>query len=936
MSLFILTIIFCFSCTNSGQLIPIKLQVEGVSNPECIDIRNPRFSWQIKSETRGQSQTAFHLIVASSKENIEKNIGDMYDSGKIHSSDNTFISYQGKKLESAKIYYWKVKIWDKDNNPGIWSQNSRWTTGLIYPEDKKAKWIANKYKEIRAPLFRKEFIVNKPIKNAFAFATGMGIYYLYVNGEKLGDTFADPGMTDYKSRIIYGCYDLKQHINSGKNIIGLFLGEGMGAFSPGDKNRFKNHNKAEGLYEKPMGWFQLVLEYQDGTKQTIISDSSWKSKSSHIIYNNFYGGEDYDANIEDKDWATIKFIDKDWMETEEMEVKANLEARICPPMRIKETFIPIKAINPEPGLFCYDLGQNIGGIWRVKIKGEKGTQLKIRGSERLENSNFEPQMEPDSKLNLNHYHHAGEYYFRDCYSNYTLSGENEEIYQPSFFYSGFRYLQIETNKPESIDTLEPEGCFVYTDLQKSGDFECSDTLLNQLHKMTKYTLKGIFKSAPLSNPHSEKFGWLGDSHLFSESANFNFYMYPLWKNWLEDFRVSQLATKKGIIVSVNPPYRRKEVALPISATYGATFPITVLNTYRYYGDKQIIEKYYEGVKEWCDYLASVDSSFIVPSIWSDHGNPGISPSGDYVSRGKCPEIGHLVATAHYYKTAQIVTEMAEILNKKDDIDKYSILANNIQRSFNNFFFNKNKGIYEELPSPIGYCSIQTANLLPLQFGMVPKKYVKTVLSNVINDINSHHNGNLFTGIFGTKSLMNVLPEYGYQELLYHIIHQEDYPGYVYWIRNGATTLWEFWNGESDHMHARFGTVEEFNFEQVLGINSPNSYKTSPGFKHIHIEPWIDGNIKWAKGFLETANGKILVNWVKDGQKLKIDIEIPPNSNATLVLPYYYNSIYESDNLLKINKIEPKKNVFNKEINVSTSNQKLRIQISSGKYFFTLS
>jgi alpha-L-rhamnosidase len=261
------------------------------------------------------------------------------------------------------------------------------------------------------------------------------------------------------------------------------------------------------------------------------------------------------------------------------------------------------------------------------------------------------------------------------------------------------------------------------------------------------------------------------------------------------------------------------------------------------------------------------------------------------------------------------------------------LADNIQDAFNSNFFNKNKGIYEELPSPEGYSSLQTANLLPLEFEIVPEIYIKNVLQNIINDINIYHNGHLSTGIIGTKSMMEVLPKYNFQKLLFDIIHQKDYPGFGYWVYNGATTIWQNWSDTGDHMHAMYGTVEEFNFNHVLGIRSPNNGKTTPGFKHIHIEPWVNGEISWAKGFLESPHGKISVNWMNNGKNLIFKVNIPVNSNATIVLPAQYSTIYESNNLLTIN--NPSEQSNNDHIQIHDNSQKLKIRISSGQYSFML-
>jgi alpha-L-rhamnosidase len=933
--LFLVSVTLLYSCQKNSmdRLNPVNLKIEGLTDPGCVDAAKPRFSWQAVSEARGQEQTAYRIIVASSEDNIRKNIGDMFDSKKIRSSENLFLPYEGKTLESAGTYYWKVKIWDKNNKPGNWSQHNSWNTGLINMDDKKARWIANRDENIRAPLLRKEFVLEKPVKNAYAYVSGVGIYYFFVNGMKAGDAFIDPPLTDYRERILYRFYDVKSFLNEGKNAMGLFLGEGMGAFSIAREDRARNRNKDTGPYDKPMGWLQLEIEYEDGTKETLITDKSWKTNASHISYNNFYGGEDINANQEIENWSDVSLNDENWDHAEEIQMAARLQVSMLPPVRIKETFLPIFTTNPEPGIFCYDFGQNIGGIWRLKMKGDSGTRITIRGSERLEGSDYESDLNPDSRINLS-FMHAGNAYFMNCFSDYILSGKPEEIYQPSFFFHGFRYLHIETNTPENIDLLEPEASFVYTDLQKAGEFECSDTLLNRIYRMAENTVKGVLKSNLLSNPHSEKYGWLGDDHLASEAANINFNMYPVIKNWLEDMDVSQKALGDWKVTDVNPSYRIERVTTPTGPAWGATLPVYVLSSYRYYGDLQIVEKYFENVKGWCDYLTSVSEDYIVRDKYGDWGAPGYTPEGNHTQRSP-RNIIPLIGTAYYYRTVEIVAELAGILGRTSEKEQYKNLAENIKNSFNVHFLNKEKGIYEDSAPPEGFCTMQTANLLPLEFGMVPEDYIETVLKNLVKNITLQHTGNLSTGFVGTKSLMVVLPKYGLKQLLYDIIRQDDYPGYGYLVKNGATTLWEFWDGLGDHMHPNFLPVQEFHMKHVLGIHSPNTGKTTPGFKHIHIEPWVNGEISYAKGFLECPQGKIAVEWKKDEANLTCVLNIPFNSTASIVLPVEYNMIYESGKLL-MDKGNPSKMSVPGITDILVNTENLEIQLGSGNYSFLLS
>lgn len=919
-----------FSCVKESEGLKVtKLRCENLKNPNSIQLSNPRFSWLLESSLRGDEQTAVQLLVASSPE-LLPDAPDVWNSGKVESNTN-FLDYEGSELQSATKYYWVLKAWDKDERPTVWSNTSTFGTGFLKSSDLKAQWIAADNSEERAPLFRKEFDLNKDVKRATVYVSGIGAYYLHVNGKAIGKDFMNPGFTEYEKRITYQAYDLTSYLANGGNCLGLHIGEGFGAYSKVREGRFSNRNKKLGPYEKPMAWLQLEIEFTDGTKETLITDETWKSNGSHITYNHFFGGEDVDARLKTEGWSEYGLNESNWQAVETVDVLGQLEASIMPPMRLKEVYKPVVSYHSEKGVYTYDIGQNIGGIWRVKVKGKKGTTIKVRGAEKIANEETKRQLRKDDKLSFTDQHgSSGPSFTGDVFSNYTLSGKGIETYQPSFFYSGFRYLQVDVENPDDIESLEIEGVAVYTDLELGGSFECSDEVLNRLHTMTNRTVKGIMQSVPNSNPNSEKYGWTGDIHLFFDAANYSLYMLPLWNNWLKDVTSTQSMTGQGAIPHLIPNYTKYG---PTSATWGAVLPITVLDGYKYYGDKRLVENFYESVKSWCDYLKSTSEMLVVRGIWGDHVQPGVSENGELKSRGSTKEIASLISTAYFYRTAEIVVELAEIMDVQEDVLAYGKLAEDIKNRFNTVFYNSSKGFYEEgYPEDRAYDVFQAVNFIPLEFNLVKEHNREALLDTLVENISKEHNMHLMTGIMGSKALVRVLSRYGYHDFLNEIIHQKTAPGWGYWVDTEATTLWQTWPKHGDHMHAMFGFVDEYNLNTILGIGSPNYGKSEIGFKHTIIEPYLEGKVKWAKGHLLTPQGAIGVDWKKEGNSILLKVDVPVNSTATLVIPNHYQKVSESGKIVWGN--EQFKSVPG-IIDILKKQGKITIELASGAYQFMM-
>ena len=485
------------------------------------------------------------------------------------------------------------------------------------------------------------------------------------------------------------------------------------------------------------------------------------------------------------------------------------------------------------------------------------------------------------------------------------------------------------DNPDDIESLEIEGVAVYSDLEPGGSFECSDKVLNRLHTMTDRTVKGIMQSAPNSNPHSEKYGWTGDIHLFFDAANYSLYMLPLWTNWLKDVSAAQSMLGRGAIPHLVPNYTKYG---PTTASWGAVLPIAVLDGYRYYGDKRLVETFYENVKDWCEYLKSTSDKLVVKGIWGDHVQPGVDTGGDVKNRFSTKETAKLIATAYFFRTAEIVAELAEIIGNQKDANAYRKLAEDIYHRFNTVFYNESQGIYEEgYPEDEAFDVFQTVNFIPLDFNIVEEDKREALLDALVENITVEHDTHLMTGIMGSKALLRTLSRYGYHDLLFDIIHQRSAPGWGYWVDIEATTLWQCW-ASCDQMHAMFGSVDEYNLNTILGINSPSYGKSGIGFKHIFIEPYVAGEVKWAKGHLVTPKGPVGVDWKMEDNSLSVKVEVPVNATATLIVPDNYQGISESGKPVWDNAgFQSADGVTG----IQTKDGKVAIELGSGSYSFLM-
>ena len=801
--------------------------------------------------------------------------GDQWDSGKVASAESVHVIYAGKPLASGQSYYWKVRYWDSGDHASPYSAAARFETGLFESAAWKGKWIGG------ANQIRKEFsLPGRPIR-ARAYVAGVGYYELRVNGHKAGDHVLDPAWTTYDKRVLYTVYDITDRLRAGPNAVGVMLGEG---WFKGRALRMQIHAEVEG-----------------GQSLDVATDGSWKTMPGPIQQDSVYDGEVYDARLETAGWDRAGFDDAHWKAASLIDgPKGVLSAQMMPPIRVTDTLNPVKMTTPRPGVYIYDLGQNISGVVELRVRGPRGARVQLRHAELLYD---------DGTLNVENLRAA------KATDVYFLRGDGSlEIYQPRFTYHGFRYVEL-TGYPGApkFDTLRAK--VVHSDVRPSGGFSSSKQILNQIQRNIVWGIQDNLHSVPTDcNQRDERMGWMADAHLYAETAMLNFDMPAFYTNFLRDIHDVQGAD--GTVTDTVP---HRYGSRPADPAWGMAYPLLTWYMYEYYGDRRILEQHYDGVKAWTDYLRTRSRDGILD----------YSYYGDWVPIEKTP--GNLVSTAMYYWSADLVSQMATVLGKTADAESYRKQADGVKDAFNAKFLNAATGLYGG--------GTETAQILPLFLNIVPDSRRGGVSAALRDDLVYTRNTHFTTGILGTKYLFPWLTRTGNSDLAYELATQTTYPSWGYMIENGATTLWELWQNKTgpsmnSHNHPMFGSLGAWFYNALAGI-SPDDAK--PGFEHIVIAPQVVRDLKWAAGSLDTIRGTVASSWSRSDDGLRLEVGIPVGSQAEVRIPDLGLSpaiLAESGRAIwKDGKFEPGVAGIT---GARASDGTLVVEVGSGHYVFALS
>ncbi|MBK5203522.1 MAG: family 78 glycoside hydrolase catalytic domain [Prolixibacteraceae bacterium] len=911
--------ILSVSCQKQTTKV-IDLQCEYLSQPHGVDTYSPRFSWKITSEQRGVYQKAYQIIVSDNKENIQENIGNCWDSEKINSESTINIAYNGIALKSNQDYFWRVCFWNSQNKR-VWSKVSFFHTGLFQPSDWQAIWVTTKEEIIDAsPIFRKEFTVKKGLKQAYAFISAAGIDEFYINGKKVGDHVLDPNITDYRKTILYSAYDVTKELRDGLNAAGVMLGNGAYNIRR-TKGRFSwNSNRSLG---NPCFIVQIYLRYKDGSSEVISSDELWKYSWGPITFNNYYGGENYDAQKEQEGWAVAGFKDQNW----ENSVSAKnpggiLKSQMIPPVKVVDTISPVSEQHDSTGVYLFDLGQNIGGWWRIHVIGKAGQTIRICGAETLNDSLFSQPLKKGDRLSTKQNYHAG------VWSDYTLKSDEEEMYEPRFFYSGFRYIEVRTKDKQDLKNVKIEGRVVHNALKRNGTFESSDTLINRIHECGIWSQMANTVSYPTDCPHREKGAYCGDGQIEAEASIHDFQMASFYTKWVNDMRDAQ--TEDGWIPNTAPTLVG---GMGGGVAWGSACILVPWWMFHYYSDMRVLKETYPTMKKYIGFLNNTgktdenpDEPYIIDNFkgyWYCLGEwcaPGEKPDGPNHS---------VVNTFYYYYDVLLMSKIAAILGNTSDADSYKALSDTIKDVYIKKFFNDKTYLYGSEKV------FQTYQILSLVGNLIPEGYRDKVFNTLVNDIHEKED-HLGTGIIGTKCLWPVLLTGNEDELVYKIVNQTTFPGYGYWLKKGETTLLEDWHARSSHNHEMFGSVTEYFFKYLAGIQSPMEGNTSIAYSHIYLQPRIPDSLSFVNASVETIAGKVVSEWEKHGNTFRYHVNIPANTTATVVLPTFDYDKFSVKNgnayLWKDNKTDQS---FPFIRTIKKDGDQMKIEILSGDYNFVL-
>lgn len=914
-------LLFTMSCSESEKTTTAitNLSCEYLENPLGVDVLQPRFSWNITSGERGVTQSAYRLIVGENLNEVEKGTSNIWDSGKISSDNMVNIEYEGTPLQSNKKYFWKVQVWT-DNENAIGSEPASFHTGLLAEKDWKAKWITTKETITTAsPLLRKEFSVDKKVEHAYAFVTAGGFYELYLNGTKVGDHLMDPAITEFTKTVLYSTFDVTELLKEGENVVGAMLGNGAYNMLRSD-NRYAWRRGGGGT---PPGLLaQINITHTDGSQSVLISDESWKSTPGPITFNNFFGGEDYDARKEIEGWGTPEFDDQNWENVvAATEPGGKLKSQMMPPVKVRETIKPVTSTNDTSGVYLYDLGQNIVGWWKVSVKGEPGVTIRLTGAETLNDSLFPKPLEVGDILSTKNRYHS------QVWTDYTLKGTETETYEPRFFYSGFRYIKVETSNKQNLDEIEVSGRVVNSALERNGTFSSSEPLLNQIHEAGLWSQIGNTVFYPTDCPHREKGGYNGDGQVIAETSMHDFHMASFYTKWINDMRDTQ--EENGRIPNTSPTLVG---GMGGGVAWGSAYILIPWWMYNYYNDTRILAEHYPTQKRYLMYLKDLamnDSNPEEEYIINDFGSYWFS-LGEWCAPGQSDGPNHpVVSTYYYYYNAVLMAKIAEKLGKTEDAREFEALSTTIKNAFNDKFFDEETGFYgaEEV--------YQTYQLLALNGEIIPDGYREKVVNTVVDDIIARDN-HLNTGILGTKYLWTTLSKEGFDDLTFEVATQTTFPSYGYWIENNSTTLLEHWSGRSSHNHEMFGSIVEYYYKYLAGIQSPMEGKTSVAYKHIYLEPRVSEKLESVSASYETVQGEVAVNWKKSATAFQYHVSIPANTTASVILPAFDfqnitisegdTKVWENDNFIPGNHgIE----------NVKNNSGYFEVTIGSGNYTFKL-
>ncbi|TJZ63285.1 alpha-L-rhamnosidase [Sphingobacterium olei] len=866
-----------FSASAESQKTALTLQpgilsCEYISNPLGLETATPRFSWTLAASARNQMQQAYEILVSDNLKDAQSGKGNMWQPGKINSDQSLHVTYAGKPLKSFKRYYWRIRVYNQDGISSPWSKPVWFETAMLNPGDWTAQWIGDGspqfekdedfYQEDPSPLFRKQFRASKKPASARLYISGHGYYEAYINGEKVGDHVLDPGWTSRGKQALYSVYDVTPLIRKGNNTTGVMLGNGF--YNPLPLRLFGAHDIRRAQETgRPCLKAEIHITYTDGTTEKIITDESWMTAPGPIIRNSVYLGEHYDATKEVANWntnspaQTLAGWKKAVLTTGPT---GKLSVQMQPPVRITKVLQPIGVKEVKPGTFVFDMGQNFAGVARIKVQGPAGKQITLKYGEDVYKDgslNFMTAVTGQIKRG-NGGPGAPQIAWQE--DSYILKGSGVEIWSPRFTFHSFRYVEV-TGWPGTPTLDAIEGLRMNADLEQNGTFSCSNPLFNKINDIAQWTFLSNVFSVQSDCPAREKLGYGGDIVGTAETFIYNYDMANFYKKAIQDFRNDQRANGG---FTETAPY----VGIADHGQGGGTgplgwqlaYPFMLKQLYDFYGDRQVIEEGYPAFRSQMDFLKTQTTDYLFYKDIGDHEALGPKPDA-------------LTAALFYYHHAILIAEFAEILGKSSDAADYKKLAETIKAAVNQKYAADTTGKYDN--------GTQSAQIFALYYDMPDTKQQPKVFTK-LEEAFAAKDWHLSTGIFATKMMFDVLRRQDQNEMAYRIANQRGFPGWGHMVANGATTLWETWaysDNTYSQNHPMFGSIVEWYYRSLLGINSAGA-----AFQKIIIKPQPAGDLTWAKGSYQSVRGDISSSWQIEDNGFKLDVQIPANCRAEIWLP----------------------------------------------------
>ena len=884
------SIIFLVSASSQAGIIPVGLKCENLDNPQVVDIVKPRLSWFniAGDDERGQAQTAFEVRVAGTKEKLLNGQVDLWNSGKVNNSQSVNVVYGGKALTSRQECWWQVRTWDKNGKISEWSEPAFWSMGLLNPSEWKANWIGapwqgeepipdpvrgeNRQSVLKeppppAPMLRKKINVNKEIKAARAFVTGLGYFEFYVNGEKVSDDVLVPNQKNYgkrpglekagiplpddfrEYRVMYLSYDISGFLKRGENVLGAIVGNGF--------------------YNAPMNWTQsygtprfisqIYITYTDGSEDVILTDETWKVSKSPIVMDLIYQGEHYDARLEQPGWNAPGFDDSSWENAILRKTPEGImKAHMSPADKVMEQIKPVAVIKSSDGKYYVDFGQEISG-W-VRISGVRGNAGRVIDFDYIcESANGD--------------------------NTYTMSGNGDESYAARFTWFVFRQVAV-SNWPGNLSADQITAEAVYTGVKTTGKFETSNPLFNAINKVWWRSQTDNMHGGIASDcPHRERSPYTGDGQVACVTVMHNLDSRGFYTKWIQDIVGAQIE-ETGYIPNGAP----WQPGCGGGVAWGAAVNIMPWEYFLHYGDKSLLEYTYDAMKGYVKYMLTwTDGDGIMNSQREGlNGKPlRWFNLGDWCAPGQLPP-DMMVHTFYLWRCADFTAKAAKVLGNPGEAAEYTALAERTRQAYHRKFYDQEKGSYGK----------SGGNIFALVMG-VPADQKQRVIEALKNDI-TEDNGHLDTGIFGTQFFFEVLADHGLQELAYEAMNKRTQPSYGWWIEQGATTSWERWDGSGSRNHPMFGGGLVWFYRKLAGMNTDID---NPGYRNIIFRPQPAGDMTFASYSNLTPYGTAGIRWEKKGNGLAVDIKVPVGSTATVYVPAgSVSQVKESGSTIKKNNL----------------------------------